>query len=73
MAALGRDNVSVEQARALVEATTFEIFNKRDQSKRRQLMERYWAADLTCYSPFGALIGYDAMDKLWDGEHLTFY
>ena len=73
MAALGVDKVSVEQARALVEATTFDIFNERDQSKRRQLMERYWAVDLTCHSPFGASTGYDAMDQVWDGEYLTFY
>ncbi|KIM92778.1 hypothetical protein OIDMADRAFT_149980 [Oidiodendron maius Zn] len=63
------DKVTVDQARALVEATTFDIFNERDQTKRRQLMEKYWASDITCYSPFGASAGYDAMDQLWDGLH----
>ena len=67
VASSNMDKVTVDQARALVEATTFDIFNERDQTKRRQLMENYWASDITCYSPFGASAGYAAMDQLWDG------
>ncbi|KAE8450787.1 hypothetical protein EG329_005700 [Mollisiaceae sp. DMI_Dod_QoI] len=63
------ENVSVDQARALVQATTFDIFNEHDQSKRRQLMEKFWAADVTCYSPFGVATGYDALDQVWGGLH----
>jgi hypothetical protein len=68
MAAPGSDNISVDQARALVQATTFDIFNEHDQSKRRQLMEKFWTADVTCYSPFGVATGYDALDQVWGGE-----
>jgi hypothetical protein len=72
MASPNPDKVSVDQARALVDATTFDIFNEHVQSKRRQLMEKYWATDVTCYSPFGASTGYDALDKVWDGEYFVF-
>jgi len=61
-------SLSVDQARTLVQATTFDIFNEHDQSKRRHLMEKYWAKDVTCYSPFGEATGYDALDHVWGGE-----
>jgi hypothetical protein len=64
--------ISVNQARALVQATTFDIFNEHDQAKRRNLMEKYWAADVTCYSPFGAAAGYDALDHVWGGKYSIF-
>lgn len=66
MASPAPDKASVDQARALVEATTFDIFNEHDQPKRRLLMDKYWASNLTCYSPFGVATGYDALDKVWD-------
>lgn len=71
MADSGPKNLSVDEARALVQATTFDIFNERDQSKRRRLMEQYWANDLTCYSPFGVSTGHIAMDQLWDGQYFV--
>jgi hypothetical protein len=71
MAAPGSDKVSVDQARAIVQATTFDIFNEHNQSKRRELMEKYWAIDLICHSPFGASTGYDALDQLWGGEYFV--
>jgi hypothetical protein len=46
------------------EATTLDIWNEHDQPKRRDLIEKYWAADVTCYSPFGIAIGYDALDHI---------
>lgn len=72
MADISPKNLSVEEARVLVQATTFDIFNERDQAERRRLMEQFWAPDVTCYSPFGASTGYDAMDQLWDGQSLLF-
>jgi hypothetical protein len=71
MATPGPKSVSVDQARALVQATTFDIFNEHDQSKRRQLMKKYWAADVSCYSPFGVAIGYDALDQVWGGGPIS--
>jgi hypothetical protein len=68
MAASGLDKVSVDQARPLVQATTFDNFNKHGQTKRRQLMEKYWVAEITCYSPFGASTRYDAFDQVWGGK-----
>jgi hypothetical protein len=61
--------LSIERATAIVQATTVDIFNDRDQLSRRKLMEDYWSADITCYTPFGVSLGYDAMDQLWDGRH----
>jgi hypothetical protein len=61
-------NLSAEQARAIVQATTFDVFNEHDASKRRQLMEKYWAPGVTCFSPFGIATGYDALDQVWAGE-----
>ncbi|KIM95838.1 hypothetical protein OIDMADRAFT_148820 [Oidiodendron maius Zn] len=69
MATPGLDKLTVDQARALVQATTFDIFNEHDQPKRRQLMEKYWVPGITCYSPFGASTGYDALDQTWNGLH----
>jgi hypothetical protein len=71
MASPAPDKASVDQARALVEATTFDIFNEHDQPKRRLLMDKYWASNLTCYSPFGVATGYDALDKVWDGTYFV--
>jgi hypothetical protein len=71
MASPSLDILSVGQARDLVGATTFDIFNEQDQLKRRQLMEKYWATDVTCYSPFGVSVGYDALDQLWDGKYIA--
>ncbi|CZR56537.1 uncharacterized protein PAC_06426 [Phialocephala subalpina] len=72
MATPSPDQPSVEQSIAIVQATTFDIFNEHDQLKRRQLMEKYWAPDVTCYSPFGEATGYDALDQVWGGECLVF-
>lgn len=72
MAAPSPNTVSVDEARALVQATTFDIFNEHDQSKRRQLMEKYWVVDVTCYSPYGVATGYDALDQVWGGEYFSF-
>jgi len=60
---------TVEEARVLVQATTLDIFNEASASKRRPLMEKYWAEDITCYTPFGASTGYDAVDGVWNGLH----
>jgi uncharacterized protein YfeS len=65
-------NLSVEQARTIVQATTFDIFNEHDALKRRTLMEKYWSENATCYSPFGVAEGYDALDQVWGGELLPF-
>ncbi|KAN0108607.1 hypothetical protein V8E51_008349 [Hyaloscypha variabilis] len=62
-------NLSAEQACAIVQATTFDVFNEHDASKRRQLMEKYWAPGVTCFSPFGIATGYDALDQVWAGLH----
>jgi hypothetical protein len=59
--------VSVELASEIVKTTTFDIFNERDQAARRLLMQKHWATDITCYTPFGNFLGYDEMDKLWGG------
>lgn len=67
------EELSVDAARILVQATTVDIFNEQDLSKRRQLMEKHWAADLTCCSVMGAYTGYDALDRLWDGEYHLFF
>ena len=69
MANLGPERISPEQAHAIVQATTFDIFNEHDQAKRRHLMERFWAPDVTCCSPFGVATGYGALDHVWDGEY----
>jgi hypothetical protein len=61
-------NLSLEQARTIVQATTFDIFNEHDASKRRQLMEKHWAENVTCHSPFGIAEGYEALDQVWGGE-----
>jgi hypothetical protein len=71
MASPDSKGVSADQARALVEATTFDIFNEHDQTKRRQLMKKYWAIDMTCYSPFGVSTGYDGLDQVWVGEYFV--
>lgn len=75
MANTNQPQLTADVARAIVTATTFDIFNEHDQSKRRRLMEKFWSADVTCYSPFGAAIGYDALDQVWGGEHpyLSFF
>jgi hypothetical protein len=41
MANLGPERIPPEQAHAIVQATTFDIFNEHDQAKRRHLMERF--------------------------------
>jgi hypothetical protein len=68
MASRDPEKISPEQAHAIVQATTFDIFNEHDQVKRRHLMERFWAPDVTCYSPFGVATGYDALDHVWHGQ-----
>jgi hypothetical protein len=59
--------ISVELARDIVKTTTFDVFNEHDQSARRLLMQKHWATNITCYTPFGNFVGYDEIDKLWDG------
>lgn len=63
--------ISQEEASKLVEATTCDIFNEHDASKRRELMEQYWSKDIVCYSPFGEAPGFDAIDQVWAGEHFA--
>jgi len=65
-------NLSPEQAQDIVQATTFDIWNEHDGSKRRQLMEKYWVPGVTCYSPFGIAFGYNALDQVWAGQSPTF-
>ena len=67
MASLCLNKLDIKEARDIVTASTCDIFNQHDQVKRRQLMKKYWATDVTCYSAFGASTGYDALDQLWNG------
>jgi hypothetical protein len=65
----GVEELSVDVAKVLVQATTVDIFNEHNLLKRRQLMEKHWATDLTCYTAMGAYTGHDALDQLWDGKY----
>lgn len=69
MASEKQTEVSVDMAQAIVTATTFDIFNEHNQTKRRELMERFWITDIAFYSPFGVSTGYDALDRVWEGEY----
>jgi hypothetical protein len=69
---MAASTLSPEQAQEIVQAMTFDIWNEHNQSKRRQLMEKYWVPGLTCYSLFGVATGYDALDQVWTGQYNTF-
>ena len=61
--------ISHSTAKAIVQTTTVDIFNERDQSKRRQLMEKYWSPNLICYQPAGAGTGYENIDRTFEALH----
>ena len=61
--------VSQSTATKLAEATTVSIFNERDASKRRRLMEQYWSPNITCYEPGRSGSGYDSIDQTWANIH----
>jgi hypothetical protein len=61
--------VSHSTAKALVQATTVDIFNERDPTKRRQLMEKYWSPNITCYQTGNTGKGFDNMEQVWRNIH----
>lgn len=61
--------VSQLAATTLAQATTVSIFNERDASKRRQLMEQYWSPNIICYEPGRSGSGYESIDQMWQKIH----
>ncbi len=61
--------VSSSTATALAQATTVSIFNERDASKRRQLMEQHWSPNITLYEPGRVGTGFDNTDRTWQNLH----
>ena len=61
--------LSQSKATELAQATTVSIFNERDVSKRRQLMEKYFSPKITCFQPGSAASGYDNIDETFKNLH----
>lgn len=57
------------EAMAHANATTRDILNERDASKRRQLMEKNWSANVIAYEPGKSNTGYENIAKSIDELH----
>ena len=55
--------LSQSTATAIAQATTVDIFNESDTSKRRQMMEKVWSPNIIGYLPHKAYTGYDELDQ----------
>ena len=68
--------VSQSTATAIAQATTVDIFNESDTSKRRQMMEKVWSPNIIGYLPHKAYTGFDELDQsreeLMAGEMVDF-
>lgn len=53
-------SISPEQAKAIVQAVTVDIWNNPEKRKRLALMETYCAAEMKAYAPDGSVtVGYE--------------
>lgn len=54
--------INVEQAKAVMQAATIDIWNAASQPERRKLMEKYFSPNIKAYAPDGSeTVGYDAV------------
>ena len=54
--------LSVANATAIVQATTFDYWNIDSKPERRKIAEKYFVPQVNAYPPVGALaVGYDAV------------
>lgn len=66
--------LTIEQASAIMTATTIDIFNASSPSQRRKLMEEHWSPDIICYTPDGsAAKGFDAVSSSHHHRQISFY
>ena len=54
--------LTVDEAKAIVQATTFDYWNIESQPERRKVAEKYFSPQVKAYPPDGPLaVGYDAV------------
>ena len=54
--------ITVEQAQAIVQATTFDYWNIDSPQERRKIAEKYFVTQVNAYPPDGSLfVGFDAV------------
>ena len=57
-------------AQAIIQATTFDIFNTASLPARHELMAQYWSSNIVAHPPTGNTgTGFSTIDRMYDELH----